>query len=94
MKEGIELTVDNTRIEFKRELILEHLPEELEKGRFYRFEVRGYVVFPLGRAISLFIKDPQKQIASIEITQQTHYLLAGIYTPMENILLEIKLGKK
>lgn len=74
---GIELTVDGTRIEFRKELILKHLPEEIKRGKFYKFDMKGYVVFPLGRAIPLFVEGSSEQLASIEITEQTNFLLAG-----------------
>ena len=84
---GIELTVDSTSIEFRKELTLKHsnpsdeqnecLPEEIIKGKFYRFGIKGHIVFPLGKAILLFeggVKDP---LASIEITEQTNFLTGG-----------------
>ena len=87
MKKGIELTVDETNIKFRKELVLEHfnptdklnrcLPEEIKKGSFYKFGIEGYVVFPVGKAIRLFENGSREMVASIEITEQTQFLLGG-----------------
>ena len=75
---GIELIVDNTRIEFKKELRLKKLPEKIERDKFYKFEISGYVVFPIGKAIHLFEEGASNPVASIEITEQTNFLLGGM----------------
>ena len=88
-KMGIELIVDETRIEFKKELVLkvpnpldtqhECLPEKIEKGKFYKFLINGYKIFPLGKTIQLLIdgEEISKPLANIQITEQTAFLLAG-----------------
>ncbi len=79
---SIELIVDGTRIEFRKELSLKSLPEKLERGKFYKFEVEGYCVFPLGK--SIFLKEETNSrntsppLASIEVVEQHIYLLGGI----------------
>lgn len=99
--EGIELIVDDTRIEFRKELILEHpnladrinrcLPEKLEKGSFYAFDVNGFVFFPFG-AISLFAKDAEHPIASVNITEQTNYILGGHVCTRGEYFVRVCLG--
>jgi len=74
----VELIVDKTRVEFKRELILPNLSEKLNRGRFYKFDINGYIIFPLGESILLFNDERSSSpIACIEIIRQTNYLLGG-----------------
>lgn len=74
---SIELVIDSVRIEFRKELTLKHLPEELSRSKFYKFDIEGYLVFPLGKAIHLLEEGSSAPAASIEVTEQTNYLLGG-----------------
>lgn len=85
----IELIVDETRVEFKKKLILPILPERLTRGKFYKFDIEGYVIFPLGIVISLFEEGSSNPAASIEITQQTNYLLGGRYNTNGEFLVRV-----
>ena len=82
---GVELIVDGARIEFRKGLSLKHLnpldeqneclPEEIREGKFYKFGINGYVIFPLGSAIPLIEERVLTPLASIAITEQTNFLL-------------------
>jgi len=76
---SIELIVDDTRIEFRKELTLKNLPEEIKRGKFYKFNIDGYVIFPIGRSIPLFEEGSSEPVASIEITEQINFLLGGLH---------------
>ncbi len=83
----VELIIDGTRIEFRKDLTLkcpnsideenECLPEKIEKGLFYKFDIEGYNIFHIGKAIHLFEEGVRESVASIDITKQTNFLIGG-----------------
>jgi len=78
MKVILEIEGKRVRLEDKLELKLECLPKKIENGKFYEFFVEGWRIFPFQKPILLFsIGDYHNPLASIEITEQTAYMLAG-----------------
>ncbi len=90
MKPSVRLELEGKTIELedKLELELPHpnlpkamcLPEEIERGKFYRFQIEGWKIFPFQTAILLYPKGSENPVASIEITEQTAFLLGRVYT--------------
>ena len=72
LEERLELDMYNPNI--PRDMCL---PEKLEEGKFYDFHIRGWNIFPLSKPINLFSKDEKNPLASIDIIEQTTFLLAG-----------------
>jgi len=72
LEERLELDMYNPNI--PRDMCL---PENLEEGKFYNFHIKGWNIFPLSKPINLFSKGETNQLASIDITEQTTFLLAG-----------------
>ena len=77
MKVILEIEGKRVILEDKLKLSLKCLPEKIENEKFYEFSVDGWSIFPFKKPILLFSKGNNIPLASIKITEQTAYLLAG-----------------
>ena len=79
MKIGLEIEGKRIELEDKLELELFNInTKEIEEGKFYKFNIKGWKIFPFQKPIPLFVKDDSYIIASIDIIEQTAFLLGGL----------------